>query len=221
MKLNHIAIIMDGNGRWAVQKGFKRTEGHKKGSVVLKKIAIHLAKKNIKYLSLFAFSTENWNRSPAEVRFLMNYSKNEIKLLRNVFDKENIKIIWSGTKTKLHKSVFNELEKARIQTLNNTGMVLNICMNYGSRKEIVDAINKIPNNKKVTEKSFKKYFYNDLPDVDLLIRTSGAQRISNFLLYQIAYAEISFTKTFWPDFTVNECDKILSDYQNRDRRFGR
>jgi undecaprenyl diphosphate synthase len=215
---------MDGNGRWAINHGLKRTEGHKKGSQVLKNIVIHLAKSNIKYLSVFAFSSENWNRSPAEVKFLMNYSRDELSHLRNAFHKENVKIIWSGKKTRLYKSVLKELEMAEKQTKNNTGMVLNICLNYGSRQEIVDGINVILNDKKIKKvniKTLNNYFYNDIPDVDLLIRTSGEQRISNFLLFQSAYAELFFTKTLWPDFNSKELDKILTDFDNRNRRFGK
>jgi undecaprenyl diphosphate synthase len=221
---NHVAIVMDGNGRWAEQRGLKRTEGHKKGADALRKIVIFASKLGIKYLSLYAFSTENWRRPISEIKFLMNFSKNTIHNMRDNFNKENIKIIWSGTQKKLFKSVYNELIDASNITKNNTGMVLNICLNYGSRTEIVDSVNKILklNKKRINEKTFSKFLYqNELPDVDLFIRTSGEQRISNFLLWQIAYSELYFSKTMWPDFNSKELKSIIqNEFKKRNRRFG-
>jgi undecaprenyl diphosphate synthase len=219
----HVAIVMDGNGRWALKRGLKRIEGHKKGSIVLREIVKNANKMGIRYLSLFAFSTENWNRSLQEVKFLMNYSRTELALMRNEFDKQNIKIVWSGTKKRLYKSTMKELELASTQTKNNTDMVLNICINYGGKQEIIDCVNKAlkQNRKKINTKQFDKLLYQPtIPPVDLFIRTSGEKRISNFLLWESAYAEFMFTNTLWPDFNSVEFVQILNEYKNRDRRFG-
>ena len=219
---NHIAIIMDGNGRWAQQKGMPRTYGHKAGADTLRKILTSCGELGVKYLTVYAFSTENWNRAKDEVDALMflfkTYLKNEKKLLM----KNNVRFLVSGRKEGVSQSLLEEIKNLENATKGNTGITLNIAFNYGGRAEIVDAIkNIIENNEKIiTEKTVEKYLYNQLPDPELLIRTSGEIRISNFLLWQIAYSEIYVTDTYWPDFNEGELIKAIECYQKRDRRFG-
>ncbi|MBQ8218864.1 MAG: di-trans,poly-cis-decaprenylcistransferase [Bacilli bacterium] len=219
---NHVAIILDGNGRWAKEKGLKRTEGHKAGYENLKKISKYILNKGTKYLSVFAFSTENFNRPYEEVDFLMNLFIKGFKKDFHYFNDENIKVVFSGKEEKLNNNVINAMKEMEESTKNNTGGTLNICLNYGGRAEIIDAVNKIINDKidKVTEDDFKKYLYKDLPDIDLLIRTSGELRISNFMLWQLSYSELYFPKCYFPDFNQFEYDKALYEYTSRDRRFG-
>ena len=219
---NHIAIIMDGNGRWAKEKGMPRTYGHKAGADTLRKILTSCGELGIKYLTVYAFSTENWKRAKEEVDTLMflfkTYLKNEKKLLM----KNNVKFLVSGRKEGVSKDLLAEISKLEEATKGNTGITLNIAFNYGGRAELVDAIKEIVKNneKEVTEETVEKYLYNQLPDPELLIRTSGEMRISNFLLWQIAYSEIYVTDTYWPDFNKDELIKAIESYQKRDRRFG-
>ena len=219
---NHIAIIMDGNGRWAKEKGMPRTYGHKAGADTLRKILTSCGELGIKYLTVYAFSTENWKRAKEEVDTLMflfkTYLKNEKKLLM----KNNVKFLVSGRKDGVSKDVLAEISKLEEATKGNTGITLNIAFNYGGRAELVDAIKEIVKNneKEITEETVEKYLYNQLPDPELLIRTSGELRISNFLLWQIAYSEIYVTDTYWPDFNKDELIKAIESYQKRDRRFG-
>lgn len=219
---NHVAIILDGNGRWAKERGLKRTEGHKEGYENLKRISKYILNKGTKYLSVFAFSTENFNRPQEEVDFLMNLFIKGFKKDFHYFNEENIKVVFSGKEEKLNINVINAMKEMEESTKNNTGGTLNICLNYGGRSEIVDAVNKIINDnlKNITEEDFKKYLYKDLPDIDLLIRTSGEVRISNFMLWQLSYAELYFPKCYFPDFNESEYDKALYEYTSRDRRFG-
>lgn len=219
---NHVAIILDGNGRWAKERGLKRTEGHREGYKTLKKISKYILHKGTKYLSVFAFSTENFNRPKEEVDYLMNLFIKGFKNDTWYFNKENIRVVFSGRKEKLSKEVLEAMDIMEKDTLNNTGGILNICLNYGGRAEIVDAVNKIIKDKKesITEEEFKKYLYQDLPDIDLMIRTSGEIRISNFMLWQLSYAELYFPKCYFPDFLEEEYDKALTEYTKRDRRFG-
>lgn len=219
---NHVAIILDGNGRWAQERNKKRYEGHDEGYKNLKKISKYILDKGTKYLSVYAFSTENFNRPQEEVDHLMNLFIKGFKNDTGFFKKENVKVIFSGRKDKLKEEVINAMKKMEDETSNNTKGVLNICLNYGARFEIVDAVNKIINEKvtSITVESFKKYLYQDLPDVDLLIRTSGELRISNFMLWQISYAELYFPNCYFPDFNEDEYDKALIEYTKRDRRFG-
>ena len=218
----HVAIIMDGNGRWAVNRGLKRTKGHQKGAEVLKKISEYVYDKGIKVLSVFAFSTENFNRPKEEVDFLMNLFIKGFKKDSAFFNKENIKVVFSGRKEPLKKDVIEAMEYLSESTKNNTKGILNICLNYGGRSEIVDAVNHIikDNLKEVDEEVINNYLYNKLPDIDLLIRTSGEVRISNFMLWQLSYAELYFPKCYFPDFNQEEFDKALLEYTKRDRRFG-
>ena len=219
---NHIAIIMDGNGRWAKEKGMPRTYGHKAGADTLRKILTSCGELGIKYLTVYAFSTENWKRAKEEVDTLMflfkTYLKNEKKLLM----KNNVKFLVSGRKEGVSKELLAEISKLEEATKGNTGITLNIAFNYGGRAELVDAIKEIVKNneKEITEETVEKYLYNQLPDPELLIRTSGEMRISNFLLWQIAYSEIYVTATYWPDFNKDELIKAIESYQKRDRRFG-
>ncbi len=225
----HIAIIMDGNGRWAKKKGLPRIAGHWSGAEALREIVKFSSKIGIQVLSVFAFSTENWKRPEHEVDTIFNlllyYFKKEIKDLH----RNNIKIMVSGRWNELPTRVVTEIENSMAYTKNNTGLVLNIVLNYGARDEIVkacshicrDCINGLIKEQDIDETMFSNYLYTkDIPDPDLLIRPSGELRISNFLLWQIAYAELWFTDTYWPDFKADDLLTALIDYQSRDRRFG-
>lgn len=223
---NHVAIILDGNGRWATKRGLKRSLGHKAGFENLKKLSKYIFSKNIKILSIFAFSTENFKRDKEEVDYLMNLLVNNFKQLLN--KKDNVKIVFSGRKNNLSEEVLKTIDKIEEMTKDNTEHIFNICFNYGGRADIVDATKKIVNDARkgvldiedLDEKVYSNYLYNNIPDIDLLIRTSGEQRISNFMLYQLAYAEMYFPEVLFPDFNKKEFDKALINYQNRDRRFG-
>ncbi|WP_083476254.1 isoprenyl transferase [Lacinutrix mariniflava] len=226
----HVAIIMDGNGRWAKQKGLLRAIGHENGTKSVRQTVEASAQIGIKNLTLYAFSTENWKRPKLEVdtlmRLLVSALKKEIKTLQD----NNIKLNAIGNLTNLPKKVYKELNEVIESTKNNTHMTLTLALSYGSRDELVNAVkeisNKVKNNiissENIDESIINEHLYTqNLPDVDLLIRTSGEQRISNFLLWQIAYAELYFTKVLWPDFTQQHlCDAII-EYQNRERRFGK
>lgn len=225
---NHVAIIMDGNGRWAQKRGLKRTKGHQMGAKVLKKISEYVYDKKIKVLSVFAFSTENWKRDKEEVDYLMDLF---IKVFKDNFKsikEKGVKIVFSGLKTKLNDKVLKEMEKMTEETKNNKNGVFNICLNYGGQDEIVEATKKISKEvvngnidiKDINKDMFNKYLFNDLPPIDLLIRTSGEYRISNFMLWQMAYAELYFTDVLWPDFDEKELDKAIDSFNKRDRRFG-
>ena len=218
---NHVAIILDGNGRWAKDKGKKRTEGHKEGYKNLKNISKYILNSGTKVLSVFAFSTENFKRPQEEVDFLMNLFMEGFNHDSKFFQKENIKVVFSGRKENLRKDVLDAMDKMTEATKDNTLGTLNICLNYGGRAEIIDAINKIKEEDiEVTEETFSKYLYNDLPDIDLMIRTSGEIRISNFMLWQLSYAELYFPKCYFPDFNEDEYNKAILEYTKRDRRFG-
>ncbi len=218
----HVGIILDGNGRWAREKGKKRTEGHKAGYKNLKKLGKYILKKGTKYLSVFAFSTENFNRSDEEVNFLMNLFLMAFKKDENYFMKENIKVVFSGRRDRLSKELLKAMDDFEKLTKNNTLGTFNICLNYGGRAEIVDACNKIIKKglKEVDEETFGGYLYNKLPDIDFCIRTSGELRISNFMLWQLSYAELYFPKCYFPDFNESEYDKALIEFSKRNRRFG-
>jgi len=219
---NHVAIILDGNGRWAKERGKKRTEGHKEGYKNLKRISKYILNNGTKVLSVFAFSTENFKRPEEEVNFLMDLFIQGFNTDAKYFQKENIKVVFSGKKDNLRKDVLDAMNKMTESTKNNTLGTLNICLNYGGRAEIVDAVNEIisSGNTEVTEEILTKYLYNNLPDIDLMIRTSGELRISNFMLWQLSYAELYFPKCYFPDFNEEEYDKAIIEYTKRDRRFG-
>ena len=218
----HVGIILDGNGRWAQARGLKRTAGHLAGYKNLLKLSKYVLDKGTKYLSVFAFSTENFNRPQEEVDYLMDLFMKGFNQDRGYFNKENIKVVFSGRRERLSDKVLAAMDKMEEETKNNTLGTLNICLNYGGRAEIIDAVNKIinDNKKSVDEDTFKKYLYNDLPDIDYMIRTSGETRISNFMLWQISYAELYFPKCYFPDFNEVEYDKALIEFTKRDRRFG-
>ena len=215
---------MDGNGRWAINKKLKRFDGHKAGVKAVKKITKHCVKIGIKCLTLYTFSNENWLRPQTEVKSLM-------KLFGSTLDKElklliNNNIIFKviGDKSKLDFLTKKNIDFVENQTKNNTGMKMILAMSYGGRQEILQAVNNIVNNKikNVNEQEFKKYLYTkDIPDPDLLIRPGREKRISNFFLWQIAYSEIYFSNILWPDFNEEHLDKIILDFQNRERRYGK
>ena len=225
---NHVAIIMDGNGRWAQKRGLKRTKGHQMGAKVLKKISEYVYDKKIKVLSVFAFSTENWKRDKEEVNYLMDLF---IKVFKDNFKsikEKGVKIVFSGLKTKLNDKVLKEMKRMTEETKNNKNGVFNICLNYGGQDEIVEATKKIVSDVKegkikiddINKDMYNRYLFNDLPPIDLMIRTSGEYRISNFMLWQMAYAELYFTDVLWPDFDEKELDKAIDSFNKRDRRFG-
>lgn len=225
----HVAIIMDGNGRWAKKRFLPRTAGHQEGMRRVIEIVEVAEKLNIKYLSLYAFSTENWKRPKEEIDGLMKLLVQYIRIELDRIHKNNVKIQTMGDLNKLPKFAKEEVERAIKKTKNNTKMILNIGLNYGGRDEIVHGIKNLLEDYKmgklkeedIDEEIFKNYLYtNNLPDPDLLIRPSGELRLSNFMLYQIAYTEFWFSHIYWPDFKEEEFYKAIIDYQRRNRRFG-
>lgn len=222
--LKHVAIILDGNGRWAKQKNMPRTYGHAKGTDTLVEIVKHANLIGLKYLSVYAFSTENWNRSEEEVTFLMNLFVERFRKYKESLKKDNIHVKFIGTKERLSNEVIDVMSQIEDETRYNTGLTFLMCFNYGGKEEIVHAAKELLAAKEeVNEKNFAKHLYTgDVPDVDLMIRTSGEMRLSNFLLWQNAYAEFFFTKTYWPAFTNDELDSIIDEFMHtRKRRFGK
>ncbi|HCU59385.1 MAG TPA: isoprenyl transferase [Alphaproteobacteria bacterium] len=228
--LEHIAIIMDGNGRWAVRHGLPRTAGHKKGAEVVIDIAKAAKEMGIKYLTLYAFSTENWKRPKDEVDTLMNLLRQYLSKDFEELNKNNIRICFIGEREMLDADIRAKMSELETLTANNTAATLQIALSYGSRAEIVHAVKQIATSVKngdmspesIDEKSISAMLYTkNVPDPDILIRTSGEQRLSNFLLWQLAYAEFFFTPTAWPDFTAQELKQIISTYQTRERRYGK
>ncbi len=218
----HIAIIMDGNGRWAQNRHLPRFIGHREGAKRIKKIIEHAGQVGIEYLSVYAFSTENWKRPQKEVDALMDIFEKYLKAEAKNMLKNNIKLIVTGRKENVSSKLLKSIAEVEKLTINNNGLTFNICFNYGGRSEIIDAVKKIieSEEKNINEETFKKYLYSDIPDPELVIRTSGEFRISNFLLWQIAYSEIYVTDVLWPDFDEKEFDKAIENFQNRNRRFG-
>ena len=224
----HVAIVMDGNGRWANARGLTRVEGHRAGEAALMDVIEGAIEAGVKYLTVFAFSTENWKRSPEEVKFLMNYNREVLRRRRDELNGWNVRIRWAGRRPKLWPTVIDELLTAEKLTSKNKGLTFPMAVNYGSRIEIVDAINQIVEDSKsgkikgsVTEKTVQRYLLTkDLPDVDLFIRSSGEKRISNFLLWQSAYAEFVFLDVLWPDFSRKHLFEAIEQYAKRNRRFG-
>ncbi len=219
---NHIAIIMDGNGRWAKNQNKPRVFGHKAGANTLRKIMEYCNKIGVTYLTVYAFSTENWKRSQEEVDALMFLFKSYIKSERENLLKNKIRFMVSGREEGVNLSLMEAIKELEEATSKDYEMTLNIAFNYGGRAEITDAVNKILKEGKtsITEEEFSKYLYNDIPDPDFVIRTSGEFRISNFLLWQIAYSEIYITDKYWPDFDEVEMEKAILSYSKRERRFG-
>ncbi|MBN8640517.1 MAG: isoprenyl transferase [Flavobacteriales bacterium] len=226
----HIAIIMDGNGRWAKQKGFMRAFGHENGTKSVRTTVETCAKLGIKNLTLYAFSTENWNRPKLEVDTLMKLLVNSLKTELKTLQDNNIKLNSIGNLDKLPKAIHKELTEVINLTKNNTQMTLTLALSYGSREELLNVVknisDKVKNNiisiDSIDESIINQHLYtHNLPDVDLLIRTSGEHRISNFLLWQIAYAELYFVDVLWPDFKENDLYEAIISYQKRERRFGK
>lgn len=225
---NHVGIILDGNGRWAKNKGLSRSEGHKAGYDNLKKLSIHILNTGVKILSLYVFSTENFKRSEEEVGYLMNLVVKKFKSDAKYFMENNVKVIFSGRREHLRKDVLSAMDYISNLTKNNNKGILNICINYGGHTEITDMTKKIATLVKeekitvddITEELISKNLYQDLEPIDFLIRTSGEMRLSNFMLWQNSYAEFYFPKIHFPDFNNEEFDKALIEYTKRDRRFG-
>lgn len=226
---DHVAIVMDGNGRWANRRGLHRIEGHKAGEEVLLDVVAGAIQIGVKHLSVYAFSTENWARSPEEVRFLMGYNRKVLHRRRDQLNEWGVRIRWAGRKPRLWGSVIKELQFAEELTKSNSTLTLTMCINYGGRVELVDAVRSIAEDVRagklkpsaITERSVRKRLYiPEMPDVDLFVRSSGEQRTSNFLLWQSAYAEMVFLDTLWPDFSRRELWRAIEIYLSRDRRFG-
>ena len=224
----HVGIIMDGNGRWAVERGLSRSQGHRAGADNLKDLVLYINELGIKYLSVYAFSTENFKRSKTEVDFLMNLFVSLFKSEADIFLKNNIKIIFSGREKPLPKKVLKVMDELTEKSKDNTGLVFNVCLNYGSRAEIVDMTKKLCEEYKsgtidledIDEEFILNNLYQELPDMDLLIRTSGELRLSNFMLYQASYSEFYFPRTYFPAFDRKEFDLAIDAFNGRDRRFG-
>ncbi|WP_371934243.1 decaprenyl diphosphate synthase [Mycobacterium sp. TY814] len=226
---NHVAIVMDGNGRWATQRGLRRTEGHKMGEAVVIDIACGAVEIGIKWLSLYAFSTENWKRSPEEVKFLMGFNRDVVRRRRDILNEMGVKIRWVGSAPRLWRSVINELAVAEEVTKNNDVITINYCVNYGGRTEIAEAARRIAaeaaagrlNPDRVNESTISRHMQRpDIPDVDLFLRTSGEHRSSNFMLWQAAYAEYVFQDKLWPDYDRRDLWAACEEYASRNRRFG-
>lgn len=225
--IKHIAIILDGNGRWAKAKGLPRTAGHKVGVEKVREIALYANSIGIKCLTMYSFSTENWKRPLEEVNYIFSLPKIFFKSYLKELMENNVKIEMIGNIDKIPEEARNVFLDAIEETKNNTGLILNFAVNYGSRDEIVKAANKFAMDYKdgkadlLTEETFNNYLMTShLPEVDFLIRTSNEQRLSNYLLYQLAYSEFIFTDTLWPDFTPAELDKCIEIFKSRGRRFG-
>ena len=225
----HVAIILDGNGRWAKKRGMPRTYGHQKGVENIRRVALAASDFGIKALSVYAFSTENWKRPKAEVDFLMKLPGEFEKKFKDDFEKHDIKVTFSGRKTHLSKENLEILERITKNTSQRKGLVLNICFDYGSQTEITEAVKLIAEDvkkglvepKDITKEMIEENLYTkDLPKLDLLIRPSGEVRLSNFLLWQAAYAELYFCDTYWPAFSKKTLEKALVDFTKRNRRFG-
>ncbi|HQZ00299.1 MAG TPA: isoprenyl transferase [Propionicimonas sp.] len=225
----HVAIVMDGNGRWAKARNLPRTEGHSRGEAALFDVIEGAIELGIKNLSAYAFSTENWRRSPDEVRWLMGFNRDVIHRRRDQFVEMGVRVRWAGRTPKLWRSVINELQEAERMSAGNDVITLQFCVNYGGRAEIVDAARAIAEAAKrgeldpsrLTEERFRRFLDEpDIPDVDLFVRSSGEQRTSNFLLWQSAYAELVFLDRLWPDFDRRDLWRAVELYAQRDRRYG-
>jgi undecaprenyl diphosphate synthase len=226
----HVGIVMDGNGRWARQRGLPRTEGHAAGEAAMFDTVEGAVDAGLRWLTLYAFSTENWNRPRAEVSYLMGFNRNLLRRRRDQLDDMNVRIRFLGRRDRrVPRPVLREMRASEEQTRDNTGMTLTMAFNYGGRVEIADAVKRILEDhdagrlrgETITPASISRRLYHpDMPDPDLIIRTSGEQRISNFLLWQAAYAELYFTPVLWPDFNREHLFEAIRDYQKRSRRFG-
>ncbi len=221
-KLEHLAIIMDGNGRWAKQKGLARTKGHEKGAEVVRAITTYCSNiEEIKTLTLYAFSTENWKRPKMEVNFLMKLLERYLKNELETYMKNGVRFETIGDLEPFSNNLKKAINDLKEQTKNNTKLTQVLALNYGGHDEIVRTIKRVlANNEEINEKNLAKSLDTPYESIDLLIRTSGEQRISNFLLWQIAYAELFFTNTLWPDFSSKELEDIIANYKKRERKFG-
>lgn len=226
----HVAIVMDGNGRWATQRGLSRTEGHKMGEAVLIDITCGAIELGIKHLTVYAFSTENWRRSSEEVRFLMGFNREVVRRRRENLDAMGVRMRWVGSRARMWRSVIKEFDIAEDMTVNNRVITVNYCVNYGGRAEIAEAARQIARDaaagridpERVDENTVAGHLHRtDIPDVDLFIRTSGEQRSSNFMLWQAAYAEYVFQDKLWPDYDRRDLWAACEEYVHRNRRFGR
>jgi len=226
---DHVAIVMDGNGRWANKQGLTRIEGHRAGEAALLDVVAGAIQLGVKHLSVYAFSTENWSRSPDEVRFLMGFNRDVLHRRRDQLNDWGVRVRWAGRRPRLWRSVIDELQFAERLTATNSTLTLTMCVNYGGRTEIADAVRAIAEEVKagrlkpsgISEKTIQKHLYlPDLPDVDLFVRSSGEQRTSNFQLWQSAYAEMVFLDTLWPDFSRVDLWQAVELYARRTRRFG-
>ncbi|MCR2805046.1 isoprenyl transferase [Paenibacillus soyae] len=225
----HVAIIMDGNGRWAKKRGLPRMAGHHSGMKTVKRITIAADRLGVKYLTLYAFSTENWKRPKAEVDFLMKLPQQFLDIELDELVSNNVQVRMMGSRDNLPPHTINALEEAISKTANNTGLVLNFALNYGSRMEMLDAIRDLAKDVKdgklapgdIDEEAMsERLLSSGLPDPDLLIRTSGELRLSNFMLWQLAYSELWFTDVYWPEFTEKHFYEAIGQYQRRARRYG-
>jgi len=225
----HVAVVMDGNGRWANARGLPRTEGHARGEAVLLDVVAGAIEIGVTHLSAFAFSTENWVRSPDEVRWLMGFNRDVIRRRRDEMHAWGVRVRWAGRRPRLWRSVISELERAEELTADNKILTLTMCVNYGGRSEIADAAQAIARDvaagrikpDKVDEKMFRRYLDEpQMPDVDMFWRSSGEQRLSNFLLWQSAYAEMIFDNVLWPDVDRRDLWRAVETYARRDRRYG-
>jgi len=225
----HVAIIMDGNGRWAIKRGLGRFQGHQQGARVVEKIVHHCVNLGLDCLTLYSFSMQNWKRPKREVNFLMQLYTRYLVGIRNTLKKHNVRLVHLGRTERLGAKLIRELNKTVEIASKHTGMTLALALNYGSREEIVDAVKKICRNcidQKLAVEQIDEHCISEnlcgagLPDPDLLIRTSNEKRLSNFLLWQISYAEFYVTDTLWPDFTAEDLDKAVIDYSKRSRRLG-
>ncbi len=226
---NHVAIVMDGNGRWANARGLPRTEGHRAGEGALMDVIAGAIEMGVRNLSAFAFSTENWSRSPEEVRFLMGFNRDVIRRRRKELKDMGVRLRWVGRRPRLWQSVISELEAAQAESRDNSTLNLYFCVNYGGRAELVDAARAMASDvsrgrlkpRGIDEAMLRRYLIEPtMPDVDLFIRSSGEQRTSNFLLWQSAYAEFVFLDTLWPDFDRRHLWEAIEIYARRDRRYG-
>jgi undecaprenyl diphosphate synthase len=221
----HVGIVLDGNRRWAKAQGLPTLEGHRRGGEVFKKIAHAAFDRGVTCLSAFVFSTENWSRTDEEVGYLMNLVMKAVESYLDEFNERGIRIVVLGRRDGIRKKVLDAIKKTEDKTAGNTNGTLALCFNYGGQQEIVDACQKLVqlgvNPEEITQESFRQALYNsEVPDVDLLIRTSGEQRTSGFMLYRAAYSELYFTEKLWPDFTEEDLDTALKNYHERSRRFG-
>lgn len=224
----HVAIILDGNRRWAKRQGLPQLKGHQRGFENIRDLAPYIIDKGVKYLSVFAFSTENFKRAEEEVKYLMDLFVNWFNKESEKMHNENIKIVFSGRKDNLRPDVLEAMEYITEKTKDNTKGVFNICLNYGGQQEIADGAKRIAQDvldgklsvDEIDEKLMYKYMYQELPPIDLMIRTSGEERISNFMIYELSYAELYFTEKCFPEFDQEEFEAAIDSYNQRERRFG-